>query len=246
MGRVLNRCVRMRWTAYLIGFFSFIPFAFSQINSEVAHLLRLLGNEKISADSTASTYYPSGQVRMTNVFLANQRIRTVGYDSIGQLAFDLPFQKGKQHGVGYTWYPNGTVRTMSVFFEGSGVYFEYHPDGLIAKTAEFLDNKRVGFYTEYWPNGAMRVRLNMDIYKQNTMSFYDTGTMESEGVLVGSKIREGLWHEWYENGKLRSKGYYKELSDTVDFEQAISVKCGIWEYFDENGTLTLSEDLGSW
>ena len=245
MGRVLICSVTMYWTVSLIGFLSFVPFAYSQVNSEVVNQLRLFGSETISADSTSSTYFPSGQVRMTNYFLAKERIRTVGYDSIGQITFDLPYQKGKQHGVGYTWYSSGTARTMSVFFAGSGVYIEYHLDGIIAKTAEFLNNKRVGYYTEYWPNGVLLIRLNMDLARQDSKSFYDTGAMETEGVLVGSRIRAGLWQEWHKNGKLRSKGNYKELPDAVNLEEVISVKCGIWEYFDENGALTLSEDLGS-
>ncbi len=84
------------------------------------------------------------------------------------------------------------------------------------------------------------------IDKRTEIDFYETGFIKSIGLIDSNDFskaaRIGLWTEFYDNGKLKETGEYKNstyvnccIAGPCDI--TYSYKVGEWKYFHENGQL---------
>ncbi|MFL0354768.1 toxin-antitoxin system YwqK family antitoxin [Xanthomarina sp. GH4-25] len=100
--------------------------------------------------------------------------------------------------------------------------------GLILLIITFYscDNKK--YFTEYYPNGNMKVKveINKDSLQIGTYEdFYESGELKSKTTYSNGKISD-TFYKFYRNGKIQEKGLEKN-----------NFLNGWWLYYDSNGKL---------
>jgi antitoxin component YwqK of YwqJK toxin-antitoxin module len=66
------------------------------------------------------------------------------------------------------------------------------------------------------------------------INYYEDGTIQEMGTYVNNRV-EGPMKIYFPNGQLQAEGQYADWR----------VRVGIWNYYDEGGTLLSSEDYGT-
>lgn len=117
--------------------------------------------------------------------------------------------------IGYHFYSNGTLKYYQVTTEDTlspkfaytddSFMIEFHPNGAIKTRYYYTD--RIQEYTEYWPNGQLKIVADF---------------------LADASVFCGKYREYDEQGRLTIKGHYY-----VDEQQFLlePIKCGIWIYY---------------
>jgi uncharacterized protein len=96
------------------------------------------------------------------------------------------------------------------------VKVKYYESGKIKESGGFIEGKPVGIHRAYTEEG-----------KITTSTVYSSvGTLEGEGLYDDDGNRQGEWKEYFENGKVKASGKYKD-----------NRREGAWKYFFENGTV---------
>ncbi len=106
------------------------------------------------------------------------------------------------------------------------------------RTTYWVDRKSVpkkvyDMYNYYWENVDRCKPCFLQTYEKD-------GRLLKEGVQYGD-CNIGVWTEYYPNGRVKLKGFYKE-NDTGDWEEIwnrglCSVKHGIWVFYDNEGNI---------
>ncbi len=65
------------------------------------------------------------------------------------------------------------------------------------------------------------------------INYYDNGNYKEVGNYVKNRV-EGPINKYYRNGQLKAEGTYKDWR----------IRIGVWNYYDESGKLTRTEDYG--
>ncbi len=96
-----------------------------------------------------------------------------------------------------------------------GDFVQKYPNGQIQIKGEMRNNKRVGLWTAYYPNGVKQSESTYEkgILSGRTASFYKNGQVRYIGYFLGGK-RDGKWDFYSEQGNHdKSEMYVKgELS----------------------------------
>ncbi len=143
------------------------------------------------------------------------------------------FKHGLKHGyfkeydkegnlLSATKYENGEKQEKAEELMKLEVRTDYYPDGKVKVVATYnSEGQPEGVRREYGEEGEV------------TKSFiFRKGVLVGEGVFTDSGEKQGMWKEYYNDGKLKSFGKY------VD-----NLKTGLWKYYYKNSQL---EELGKY
>lgn len=157
---------------------------------------------------------------------------------------------GRRHGQWKTFFENGTVETEIMYKHGLKHGFlkiydksgnlkniEKYVDGILQENAEEL--ARLEIRRDYHPNGKIKIEATyLNQIPEGIRREFDTlGTIErafifKKGIIIGEGIitengqRQGVWSEFYPDGKLKGEGNYKDDKRT-----------GEWIFYYQNGVL---------
>jgi len=114
-----------------------------------------------------------------------------------------------------------------------GKYKGYDSNQLVEE-GEYLDNKKTGVWTKYYPNGNQKHELTFanNIANGYAKIYYRSGLLQEEGIWKLNKW-QGQYKYYYENGSMKYDWDYN----------ASGKREGQQKYFHENGEL---QYLGDW
>jgi len=132
-------------------------------------------------------------------------------------------------------------------FLREGKWTEYYDDGKLKATGYYYRNNPMGLWQKFYANGKPKSKITFAIIENGANYF----------------CMSGSYQEFYDNGQLKTNGFYKasiddKSRDTVIVEDPISgrkiqkvekgknphpEKFGTWEYFSETGELQKKEEF---
>jgi len=197
-------------------------------------------NGKISSEGTMrngkpdgfwKTYYPSGVLKSegnrTNFLLDSI---WVFYNEAGDTLQKVSYILGKRNGFTITYNVEHTSdpmhrgriisRELYVNDRKEGVSFIYYPTGQLKEESQYSNNRKNGFTREFDPNGILITVMN---YKNGFLLERDKLNRKDE-----KGLKQGLWRTYYENGRIKTEGYYEN-----------DLLTGSYKEFDEDGNISL-------
>ncbi|MCC7508301.1 MAG: hypothetical protein IT464_02875 [Planctomycetes bacterium] len=108
-----------------------------------------------------------------------------------------------------------------------GAFAFYYENGVLHRTGTFSSDMLTGIGSEY----------------------YETGTLRRRGFYKNSRV--GEWTAYHPNGAIAWTGFYTDDDDarrglSWDEEELDGGKrCGIWQFYDEDGHLIRTTDYSS-
>jgi antitoxin component YwqK of YwqJK toxin-antitoxin module len=118
-------------------------------------------------------------------------------------------------------------------YNSDGKFVGYESDQLVEE-GEFFNNKKVGVWTKYYPNGNKKHELTFanNIANGYARIYYRSGRIQEEGIWKMNQWA-GQYKYYYENGNLKYDWSYN----------ASGKREGEQRYFHENGVI---QYLGDW
>lgn len=120
-----------------------------------------------------------------------------------------------------------------VILNAGGKFPGYEEDGLVEE-GDYLDNKKIGIWTKYYPNGVKKHELTFTNNQPNGYAkfYYKDGLLQEEGMWKDNKW-VGEYRYYHENGNLFYNWVYN----------AQGKREGVQQYFYDNGSLMIE---GTW
>lgn len=112
--------------------------------------------------------------------------------------------------------------------------FPGYEEGALVEEGDYLDNKKIGIWTKYYPNGNKKHELTFTNNQPNGYAkfYYKDGTLQEEGMWKDNKW-VGEYRYYHENGNL----FYNWVYNSQGKRE------GTQQYFYENGNLMIE---GNW
>ncbi|MFT5184900.1 MAG: antitoxin component YwqK of YwqJK toxin-antitoxin module [Flavobacteriales bacterium] len=109
----------------------------------------------------------------------------------------------------------------------------YDPNSTFEE-GEYLNNKKEGLWTRFWPNGNLKSEIHYDRNRPSGAYsvYYNTGQMEERGLWDKNK-NIGEFKRWHSNGNLQQEFYFSDSGK----------RNGIQKYFHENGIVELEVNI---
>ena len=116
----------------------------------------------------------------------------------------------------------------------TGGKFPGFAEGELTEEGDYLDNKKIGIWTKYYPGGVKKHELTFTNNQPNGYAkfYYKDGLLQEEGMWKDNKW-VGEYRYYHENGNLFYNWVYN----------AAGKREGTQQYFHENGNLMIE---GSW
>jgi len=152
------------------------------------------------------------------------------YNNAGKVVEKIPYLLGKINGYKLTIkYDNdnpmeeGYIASKELYVNGKkeGISYYYHKTGHLKEEINYVDNKKSGLSKEYNNKGNL---VTINEYRRDILISRERLNRFSE-----SGNKEGLWREYYDNGKVKKEMYFK--NDELD---------GLIKEFEENGALKVA------
>lgn len=162
-----------------------------------------------------------------------------------------------QHGSWKWFYEDALLQLEGNYKHGlkNGYFKEYDRDGNLLSVTKYIDGEKIekaeeleklDVRTDYYPDGSVKivatytkdgtpegVRREYDNKGQVEKAFiFRRGKIIAEGIFTDAGKKEGLWKEYYPDGKMKATGTYAD-----------DIKTGEWKFYYPNGQL---EQTGSY
>ncbi len=185
-----------------------------------------------------------------------------------------------KQGVWKVFYPSGVLKNEVTYFDDkmNGYLKEYSPTGSLLNTSKYINGvvstkapelAKLDVRTEYFDNGQVKfLRSYKDgeaegIHKEFSIEgkiidakVYEEGVLTAEGILDTLGRKQGIWKEFYPDGKTQSQGEYlnnKRVGEWVFFHPNEKVEQkgkydkkgkaqGVWKWFYETGNVLREEN----
>ena len=72
--------------------------------------------------------------------------------------------------------------------------------------------------------------------KHMSFLYYNSGSVWMKGIRLGAETKVGEWTEYYENGQIKIKSFYRDIPPASVPLGNGSIKEGVWIYFNQGGT----------
>jgi len=160
-------------------------------------------------------------------------------------------EKGLKQGVWKEFHPNGKVKWEACYNNDTliGYFKEFDASGKLIRKIRFEKGEPIVEeiqedilipVEEYYENGAIKLEglkknnkfigilkeYSIDGSIINSKVFDDEGNLIMEGLITKDGKRYGKWYEYYNSGKIKAEGLYKN-----------NEKEGEWIYYFENGKI---------
>lgn len=157
---------------------------------------------------------------------------------------------GRRHGQWKTFYKTGNVETEITYKHGlkNGFLKAYDINGNLKSIEKYVDDvlqenaeelARLELKRDYYQNGKVKIeatylngkpegiRRDFDTSGKIERAFiFKKGVIIGEGIITENGQRQGVWREFYADGKLKGEGSYLDDKRT-----------GEWNFYYQNGVL---------
>ena len=140
------------------------------------------------------------------------------YNEDGKQILDINYKKGKKNGLKTTFLQNEIVKENYVNDIKEGFTSYYYTNGILRLTIKFVKGKEQGFAREFSPKGDVITLLE---YKNGYLI-----NKEFVNRYNADSLKQANWVTFYQNGNLKSEGWYKA-----------GVKNGYFKEYSEDGNL---------
>ncbi|MFY9307872.1 MAG: hypothetical protein WAQ28_02365 [Bacteroidia bacterium] len=188
--------------------------------------------------------------------------------------------KNLKQGLWKEFYPTGIVKQEVTYFDDkmNGYLKEYSVKGSLLNTTKYINGiaqsnvpelTKLDIKTEYYDNGQVHFTRT---YKEDVAEgihrefspegkvvgaqIFVEGVLTAEGILDTAGRQQGIWKEFYPDGKLKSQGEYlnsKRIGEWVFYHPNGKVEQkgvydkkgkaqGVWKWFYESGNILLEEN----
>jgi uncharacterized protein len=190
-------------------------------------------------------------------------------------------RNGKKQGVWKLFYTDETLKEEGFYVNGrkNGYFKQYDVNGVLKIVEKYVDDviqedvPELASYeirTDYYDDGSVKVvgsykngvpegiRREYDANGKITDSYiFEKGVIMGEGIVDEKGLKQGFWKEFFDNGKLRAEGNYKDNTKTGDWKfyteneklkqngkfNKNGFQTGEWKWFHENGQLQKTENF---
>jgi antitoxin component YwqK of YwqJK toxin-antitoxin module len=129
------------------------------------------------------------------------------------------------------------------YYKRFGKWTEYFDNGKIKATGFYYADQPIGQWQFYYPNGELEKTYSIALVETDSSRNF---------CMIGS------YQEFYDNGQLKTNGFYKSSIDTNTIEkwdskknedklvivlQPVGKKFGIWSYYKQNGNIEKEEEF---
>ena len=160
------------------------------------------------------------------------------YHDNGQLKSEIVYKNGKENGP-YTWYwNNGNIAEKGAYKDGllhgpikiyswtgeleiegilnyakkEGVVRGYYPNRQLKSEGVYKNDKRNGPYKWYFENGQLQ---SQELFKNNVevgpfIFYHKNGQVRFKGTLTNDGIKDGVFKEYNDGGKLIGEYTWKD------------------------------------
>ncbi len=138
-----------------------------------------------------------------------------------------------------SFYRNGSIRQKAIIKNGNfvGPAITYYPDGRISEIDSIYETRKMsrnnwdGIAIRFYKNGKISERFVIKNAERNGLSqHYDThGILVKEYSLIHDSVKNGIYTEFYSDGKVFLKDTYKN-GIPVGFEYIFSEKGDTLKY----------------
>ena len=195
------------------------------------------------------------EINRTDKFGLKQGIWKDFYSN-GQPKWEISYKDDKKHGFYKEYTKEGFVTNFEEYQNDSlvtkgeqkvvklEIAREFHPGGVLKSIGSYDGDRPVGVFHHYDTQGNVE-----------KATVYQQGKRASEGKMDAEGKKQGLWNEFYPDGKLKAKGDYKDnlkegkwiyfYPDGVVEQEGVFAKGkpeGIWKWYYPNGALLREEN----
>lgn len=127
----------------------------------------------------------------------------------GQVAIHRNFKNGIGVGEELFYHPNGQLEKRAQLIDGlrQGAFVYYFPDGKLHQEGTYKDDKISDKLKTYYKTGELKEIVDFEDGEENgeIIEYYRNGKLKSEGRLINSNNRDGLYKIYSEEGELIQK-----------------------------------------
>jgi antitoxin component YwqK of YwqJK toxin-antitoxin module len=157
----------------------------------------------------------------------------------GRLKHKGYYDNGRIVTVFTNYYESGQEeRNFKAKTDKKGTLEVYYPDGKILSRVEWIDGQSLkweDFYQSGQAEFAEEFSKNLDYYLYMRF-WYEDGKPQVIFELTDEKSRMYSYKEYYPNGQIKESGNKMHNASLDDYQMD-----GLWQYFNEDGKLTLEE-----
>jgi antitoxin component YwqK of YwqJK toxin-antitoxin module len=140
------------------------------------------------------------------------------------IEFEQCFKDGKFDGEQKYWYRNGQLEQINSYENGvkDGKLTSWYDNGQLIAEGFYKDNYETGSFNRWYDNGNKMQVLEYKVITINASNSnqYDKNAGLSVTPSSGTfnlSIMIGKHNEWYENGQIKSEGFYNEKGNLEGF-----------------------------
>ena len=210
-------------------------------------------------------YYRNGGIEGIGEYdsAGNRSGTLVTYDIHGNsYLYDSIYQEGKLTGVKNEYYPDGSVRTRSVYTDDIPVHYEaydrdhrllfesssrndstlireFYEDGRLMTSGKYFRDKLCGKWLKYSPQGVPVEEWNYreDLLDGLQKTYYPNGKIK-EIYNCDSGLIIGLYKEYFMNGQIKTAGSYNAVGPDGEWKSFYSDGSPGSNYFFKAGEQT--------
>lgn len=148
------------------------------------------------------------------------KIGLIGFRDIKEI-YNIPETKSLPNGKWIQFFNTGNPSRIMVIVNDTlnGLYVEFYNNGNEAERGLFENGERIGLWTYRYHDGSIKsqgiegVRIANNGYIFNIKIgewkwFFENGNLEKIGYYNDNGKEEGIWKEYYDNGKLKLEENY--------------------------------------
>lgn len=186
-----------------------------------------------------------------------------------------------KQGRWFYFYDSGGIKSEGYYKDDkkNGYFKEYTEKGDLIRIQKFIDDiqqpeaeeiQRLDVRNEYYPSGQIKttsmfrngipegIKREYSQYGQITSSYmFKNGILTGEGIIKEDGNKEGLWKEFYPDGKIKSEGKYdngKQVGEWKFYHQNTKLEQtgkfnkqgkpdGVWRWYYDSGQLLREENF---
>jgi antitoxin component YwqK of YwqJK toxin-antitoxin module len=172
--------------------------------------------EKGNFNGPHESYFITGKTERRSVYAHGLlEGKVYSYNENGVLIHEQSFKHGEEDGVQYTFNDKG-IKIMEIGYKDGdefkdGTYALWNGEGTPTNLSHYTMGIKTGVWKTWYDNGVLSSVCEYDKkgnIKGKKETYFKNGNLETRATYVNN-ILNGAFVEFYENGKPKSKGAYR-------------------------------------
>jgi antitoxin component YwqK of YwqJK toxin-antitoxin module len=172
--------------------------------------------EKGNFNGLHESYFITGKTERRSVYAHGLlEGKVYSYNENGVLIREQSFKHGEEDGVQYTFNDKG-IKIMEIGYKDGdefkdGTYALWNDEGIQTNLGHYTMGLKTGVWKTWYDNGVLCSICKYDKkgnLTEKKETYFKNGNLETRATYANN-VLNGAYAEFYENGKPRSKGAYK-------------------------------------